>query len=95
MDEGLRVLLEDVVREMVGLPDSVQVVAKKDLFLIQTDPADVGKIIGRKGRVITALRTVFMAIGAVEGERIVVEIKQPPRAGRPPRQGGHQRGVLG
>ena len=37
-------------------------------------PDDVGKVIGRHGRTITALRTVMRACSAREGRRVLVDV---------------------
>ena len=61
-------------------PDNVEVriteEEKKSLVEIRVDPADVGKIVGKKGRVIHSLRTIAMSIGMRLGQKIQLEIIQ-------------------
>ena len=67
-----------VARELVDVPDEVSVerVERDDAVVLRLHvaPDDVGKVIGRQGRIARALRTVVRAVGAREGRRIVLEI---------------------
>jgi uncharacterized protein len=62
----------------VDEPDAVRVEeADEDGALVlrlHVAPDDVGKVIGRQGRIARALRTLVRAGGAHEGRRIVLEI---------------------
>jgi predicted RNA-binding protein YlqC (UPF0109 family) len=44
------------------------------VFDIELEPDDVGKVIGRKGRIIKAIRTVVRAAGGAGGEHVDVEV---------------------
>ncbi len=71
----VRGLLEYVVRGLVDHPEAVRVEEAEDggLVRVQVAPEDRGKVIGRSGRVIQALRT--LARVATRGEKPVhVEI---------------------
>ncbi|MGL6278081.1 MAG: KH domain-containing protein [Gaiella sp.] len=71
-------LLVWVARGLVDEPDAVRVerVDDGDLVLLRLHVADgdVGKVIGRQGRVVRALRTVVNAAGGREHRRTVLEI---------------------
>ena len=45
-------------------------------FLIHTSPGDLGRIIGKRGRVIQAMRQVARAAGATEGVRVTVDVAE-------------------
>jgi predicted RNA-binding protein YlqC (UPF0109 family) len=45
-------------------------------ILIHTSPGDLGRIIGKRGRVIQALRQVGRAAGATENVRVTVEVAE-------------------
>jgi predicted RNA-binding protein YlqC (UPF0109 family) len=47
------------------------------VLVLHVAPADVGKVIGRQGRIARALRTLTRASAAREGRRIFVEIADP------------------
>ena len=44
------------------------------MLLLHVAPEDVGKVIGRQGRIVRALRTVVRAAAAHEGRRVLVEV---------------------
>ena len=71
-------LLEYLARGLVDEPDAVRVeeVEEDDALVLRLHvaPDDVGKVIGRQGRIARALRTLVRAGGAHEGRRIVLEI---------------------
>lgn len=73
----LKDLVEYIVKELVGYPDQVVVVQKKDLQTtvveIQVNEADRGRIIGREGKTIKAIRAL---LGTIEpdGQKVAIEI---------------------
>ncbi len=74
MDE----LLAYLAQGLVTRPDEVRVErAERDgatVLRLHVAPEDVGKVIGRHGRTVRALRTVVRAGGIKRGERVLVEI---------------------
>ena len=74
--------MEDLVtylaRSLVDNPDAVQVTrAERDgatVFELRVAEEDVGKVIGRQGRIARALRTIVRASGAHQNERVQLEI---------------------
>lgn len=84
-------LLTEVVRAMVDIPEAVHVEEKRTganevTLWIDVAPQDRGKIIGKAGRNITSLRTVFSSIGALDGKRILVMVAEPGKTfTHPPR----------
>jgi predicted RNA-binding protein YlqC (UPF0109 family) len=71
-------LLEFLVRSIVDEPDAVKVerTDEEDAVILELEVADddAGKIIGRRGRTITALRTVIRAAGASRDQRVLVDL---------------------
>jgi uncharacterized protein len=71
-------LLEYLARQLVDEPDAVrveQVERDGDVVLqLHVAPDDVGKVIGRSGRIARALRTVVRASAARQRERVLLEI---------------------
>lgn len=71
-------LLEWIARRLVDEPDAVRVEteAREDavVFHLHVAPGDVGKVIGRQGRMARALRSIVRAAGARAHERYVLEI---------------------
>jgi uncharacterized protein len=71
-------LLEWLARGLVDDPDAVRVETEERedaiVFHLHVAPDDVGKVIGRQGRIARALRSVVRAGGARASERYVLEI---------------------
>jgi uncharacterized protein len=71
-------LVEFLAKGLVDKPDEVRVErVEKDGALVlelHVAPEDVGKVIGRQGRIARALRTIVRASGARSNERALLEI---------------------
>ncbi len=76
----MKELIEYIARSLVDNPDEVsitQVDGEKSIILeLRVAPEDMGKVIGKQGRIAKAIRTVIKAAAAKEGKRVVVEIVQ-------------------
>jgi hypothetical protein len=74
-------LLAYLARELVDEPEAVRVdeEEREDALVLVLHVAadDVGKVIGRQGRIARALRTLVRASAAREGRRVLVEIADP------------------
>jgi uncharacterized protein len=74
----LEELVEYLARGLVDKPDEVRVVrTERDgnvVLELHVAPEDVGKVIGRQGRIARALRTIVRASGARSSERALLEI---------------------
>jgi len=74
MDE----LLEFLAKSLVDDQDAVSVTrAEEDEALVlelRVSEDDVGQVIGRRGRTISALRTVMRAVGASQDQRVLVDL---------------------
>jgi len=71
-------LVEYLARRLVEKPDEVRVEEDDqdgDLVIrLHVAPEDIGRVIGRGGRIARALRTVVRACGAREDRRVLLEI---------------------
>ena len=72
-------LLAELARRLVDEPDAVRVeqVEGEDgslVFRLHVAENDVGKVIGRQGRIVRALRTIVRAGGPSAGRRLQLEI---------------------
>jgi len=71
-------LLEDLARRLVDEPDAVRVERedRDDVVVLRLFVAkdDVGKVIGRQGRIARALRQVVRAATGRQRKRVVLEI---------------------
>lgn len=79
---SIRELVESVVCSIVDNTDRVEIVEEETdgglLFTITVEKEDVGKLIGKSGRVASALRTVAKAAGAKQGQRVLVNVNNKP-----------------
>ena len=73
-------LLAHLARQLVDEPDAVEVeeVQREGATILQlrVAKADVGKVIGRQGRIARALRAIVRASGARSHNRVVLEIME-------------------
>lgn len=74
----MKEFIEYIVRNLVDKPDEVSVTCDPAesgfLVEIRVDPDDVGKVVGRKGVTIKAIRTIAMMACARLGHRVRVEL---------------------
>ena len=74
----LKEVLTEIVKPIVTDPDSVLViesVSGKDVLLkLNVAPDDMGKVIGRHGKIAKAIRTVMKAAATSSGQRVRVDI---------------------
>ena len=73
MEEILKTILENLVDQK----DQVQVTRVDDergvLLKVKVAKEDMGKVIGKQGRVAKAIRTLMKSLGAKEKKRITIE----------------------
>jgi len=79
----IQTLITTMVTSIVDDEESVNVAeAETDkegrLFEVKVGKDDVGKVIGKQGRIANAIRTVAKAAGAKNGERIMVNVFNKP-----------------
>jgi len=71
-------LVAVIVKSLVDKPDEVEVKETEDnqavLIELKVAAEDVGKIIGKQGRIAKAIRTVVKAAGVKAGKKVTVEI---------------------
>jgi uncharacterized protein len=71
-------LLEYLARQLVDEPDAVHVEAVEEgdavILRLQVAPDDVGKVIGRQGRLARALRGIVRASASRPHQRVLLEI---------------------
>ena len=71
-------LLEQLARRLVDEPDAVRVEREERddavVLRLHVAPDDVGKVIGRQGRIARALRQVVRAAAGRQRKRVVLEI---------------------
>lgn len=74
----MRQVLTDIAKSIVNNPQSVEIEEREEgntvyLKLI-VDENDLGKVIGKQGRIAKAIRTVVRAVANRENKRVIVDI---------------------
>lgn len=76
-------IVESFVKELTRNPDKVTVKyedkGKNGLFYISIDPSDIGRVIGREGKIIKALDTLITAIDAYDKKNYVLKVNEGDR----------------
>ena len=78
--DSLQALVLQMVRQLVDTPGEVAVTATEGqhtvILKVRVAPTDVGKVIGKKGRIADALRIILSAAAAKQGKRALLEISE-------------------
>ena len=71
-------LVEIIAKSLVDHPEQIAVTETEEDGIIKIDltvaPEDMGKVIGKQGRIAKAIRTVVKARATKDGTRVQVEI---------------------
>ena len=78
MADEIKELVDFILRALVDQPDQVVVTAvsgeKTSVYELRVGDGDLGKVIGKHGRTIRAIRTLLSAASTKENKRAVLEI---------------------
>ena len=76
----MKQVLYDIVTSIVNNPDKVvideQVDGDTTILNLHVDESDLGKVIGKQGRIAKAIRTVVKAVANSNGKRVIVDISE-------------------
>ncbi len=74
----MKELVEVIAKALVENPDEVVVTQKEEgkniIVELHVAPSDMGKVIGKQGRIAKAIRSVVKAASSKENKRVDVEI---------------------
>lgn len=74
----MKEMLEFIAKSLVDEPDSVEVIVKETdqtvSLKLYVAEGDKGKVIGKRGRVANAIRTVMKSAGSCKNKKVVVDI---------------------
>ena len=82
MDKQARMkeLVEVIAKSLVEFPEEVVVTEKQSgkttVLELKVAPSDMGKVIGKQGRIAKAIRAVVKAAASKEDQKVVVDILQ-------------------
>jgi predicted RNA-binding protein YlqC (UPF0109 family) len=76
--DSMREFIEYIVRSLVDDPSQVRVTeiegANTIIYELHVAPEDMGRVIGKGGRVANAMRTLLRVVAARQGRRATLEI---------------------
>jgi predicted RNA-binding protein YlqC (UPF0109 family) len=76
----MRELVEIIVKALVDNPEEVNITEKQEenatLIEIRVADGDMGKVIGKQGRIAKAIRAVVKAASSKEEKKVIVDIVQ-------------------
>ena len=76
----MKELVEVIAKSLVENPEEVTVTerqsGKTTVVELKVAPSDMGKVIGKQGRIAKAIRTVVKAAASKEDKKVVVDILQ-------------------
>ena len=76
----MKELVEVIAKSLVDYPDEVQVTETENdkavVLELKVAQSDMGKVIGKQGRIAKAIRTVDKAAASKEDRKVIVEIMQ-------------------
>ncbi|MFB0918434.1 MAG: KH domain-containing protein [Clostridiaceae bacterium] len=74
----MKELVEFLAKSLVDKPEEVVVTEKEDgdtiIFELKVASDDMGKVIGKQGKIAKALRTLVRAASARDGKKVLIEI---------------------
>ena len=73
----MKEILQTIIENLVDNPEAVEIKQNDEatsiLFEVKVAEGDMGKIIGKQGRIAKSIRTVMKAVAAKEHKKITVE----------------------
>lgn len=76
MDE----LIKSIVSPLVDYPDDIHISSEKEgrqlTYILSVNKMDMGKVIGKKGRIAGAIRTIVHAAGRAHHEDVQLSIRE-------------------
>lgn len=68
-----------IVKSLVDNPDKVEITTENEsekviILKVTVDPSDLGKVIGKGGKIASSIRTIIKSASAKSGRRFIVKI---------------------
>ena len=81
----MKQFLESLIKSIVENPDAVVITEDQDqqerqVLIIEVDPSDMGRVIGKSGKVINAVRTIMRVVAIRQGVKVRIDIKDDEQA---------------
>ena len=73
----MKKVLETIIKSIVENQDAVSINEKQEadkiIFEVKVQDSDMGRIIGKQGKVANSIRTLMKALASREGKRVVID----------------------
>ena len=73
----MKEILETMIKSLVENPNEVTITEKEDekglLYEVKVANSDMGKVIGKQGRVAKSIRTVMKSVAGIEQKKVSIE----------------------
>ena len=73
MEENLKVIISNLVENRDQVEITKKEEEKQTIFEVRVAKEDMGKVIGRQGRLAKSIRTVMKSVAAKEHKKVLVE----------------------
>ena len=74
----MKAIIESIAKSLVDAPNEVQITEidgeKTIIFELRCNAKDVGKIIGKSGKTVGAMRTIINSMAAKQGRKAMLEV---------------------
>jgi len=74
----MKQVIETIAKALVDAPNEVKITEldgeKTLIFELRCNPQDVGKIIGKSGKTVGAIRTIISSMAAKQGRKALLEV---------------------
>ena len=76
----MKEFIEFIAKHLVDKPEAVVIrekvsEEKKVVFSLKVEQDDMGKVIGKKGKTVIAIRTLLTAVAAKQGKKAILDIE--------------------
>ena len=73
----MKEVLQTIIEALVEEKDKIQITEKEEqngiLFEVKVASSDMGRVIGKEGRIAKSIRTIFKAVGTKAQKRVSIE----------------------
>ena len=73
----MKQILETIIKNIVENQEAVSINEKEEAdkitFEVKVDESDMGRVIGRQGKVANSIRTLMKALASREGKKVVID----------------------
>ena len=73
MKQVLETIIKNIVENQEAVSINEKEEAEKIIFEVKVDNKDMGRVIGKQGKVANSIRTLMKALGSKEKKKVVIE----------------------